>query len=115
MIKTVPFLKTRKVVLVSNTDYRECRQFSVSSLLLSVLQELQRADAPVGREPAGLRRYLQGEAAQEEGAQAEDRPSGRGGHRAGAAEQGADGAVAQGNIGLAFDIDQRCSTPQANY
>ena len=61
-----------------------------------VLQELQGADAAVGREPAGMQRGLQGEAAQEEGAQAENHPHGRRGHRSGPAEQGADRAVAQG-------------------
>lgn len=60
----------------------------------SVLQEFQGADTSAGREPAGLQRGPQGEASEEEGAQAEDHPGGRGGHRAGAAEQGADGAVA---------------------
>lgn len=62
----------------------------------SVLQELQGADASAGREPAGLLRGPQGEAAEKERAQVEDHPGGRGSHRAGAAEQGADGAVAQG-------------------
>lgn len=61
-----------------------------------MLQELQGADAPAGREPAGLQRGLQGEAAQEKGAQAEGHSSGRGGHRAGPTEQGADRAVAEG-------------------
>lgn len=73
--------------------------FSVVSLPLSVLQELQGADASAGREPAGLQRGLQGEAAEEEGAQAEGHSGGRGGHRAGPAEQGADGAVAEGETG----------------
>ena len=68
-----------------------------------VLQELQGADAPAGREPSGLQRGLQGEAGEEEGAQPEDHPSGRGGHRPGPAEQGADGAVAQGQGRPALD------------
>jgi len=62
----------------------------------SVLQELQGADAAAGCESAGLQRGLQGEAAEEERAQAEGHPGGRGGHRAGPAEQGADGAMAEG-------------------
>lgn len=69
----------------------------VITLLLTVLQELQGADAAAGREPAGLQRGLQGEAAEEERAQTEDRSDGSGGHRAGSTEQGANGAVAQGN------------------
>ena len=63
-----------------------------------MLQELQGADAPAGREPAGLQRRLQREAAEEERAQAEDHACGGGGHRAGPAEQGADGAVAEGEL-----------------
>lgn len=59
-----------------------------------VLQELQGADPLVGRKPAGLQCGLQGEAAEEEGAQTEDYSPGRGGHRPGAAEQRTDGAVA---------------------
>lgn len=66
----------------------------------AVLQELQGADATAGCEPAGLYRHLQGEAAQAQGAQAEDHPAGRRGHRAGPAEQGADRAVAQGTTDL---------------
>lgn len=60
------------------------------SLLPSVLQELKGADASAGREPAGLQCRLQREADEEERAQAEDHSSGRGGHRAGPTEQGAD-------------------------
>lgn len=61
-----------------------------------MLQELQGADPPAGREPAGLHGGLQRKATQEEGAQAEDHPGRRGGHSAGPSEQGADGAVAEG-------------------
>lgn len=67
------------------------------SVPLSVLQELQGTDSSAGRESAGLQRGLQGEAAEEERAQTEDHSSGRGGHRAGSTEQGADRAVAEGN------------------
>lgn len=62
-----------------------------------MLQELQGADAIAGRESAGMQRRLQGEAAEEKRAQAEDRSCGSRGHRAGSAEQRANGAVAQGN------------------
>lgn len=43
-----------------------------------------------------MQRGLQGEAAEEERAQTEDYSGGRGGHRAGPTEQGADWAVAEG-------------------
>lgn len=62
-----------------------------------MLQELQGADATAGRESAGLQRCLQGETAEEKRAQTEDHSSGSRGHRAGSTEQGANGAVAQGN------------------
>lgn len=65
-----------------------------------MLQELQGADASAGRESAGLQRGLQGETDEEEGAQTEDRPGGRGGHRVGSAEQRADRAVAPGKRGV---------------
>lgn len=67
------------------------------TLPLTVLQELQGADAAAGRESAGLQRCLQGETAEEKRAQTEDHSSGSRGHRAGSAEQRANGAVAQGN------------------
>lgn len=75
---------------------KNCRVDAVT-LPLTVLQELQGADAAAGRESAGLRRCPQGETAEEERAQTEDHSGGGGGHRAGATEQGANGAVAQGN------------------
>lgn len=75
---------------------KNCKVDGVT-LPLAVLQELQGADAAAGRESAGLHRCPQGEAAEEERAQAEDHSSGGRGHRAGATEQGANGAVAQGN------------------
>lgn len=76
-----------------------------------MLQELQGADAPAGRESAGLHRGLQGEAAEEEGAQAEDHPRRRRGHRAGPTEQGADSAVAEGE--LASLLLAPCGSPGA--
>ena len=79
-----------------STQHSFCCFLLPRPFLSAVLQELQGPDASAGREPAGLRRHLQGKAAQEEGAQAEDHPAGRRGHRAGPAEQGADRAVAQG-------------------
>lgn len=73
----------------------------------SVLQEFQGADASAGREPAGLQRGPQGEAPEEERAQAEDHPGWRRGHRAGAAEQGTDRAVAEGDALIAQTEGQR--------
>lgn len=66
------------------------------ALPLTVLQELQGADATAGRESAGLQRRLQGETAEEKRAQTEDRSSGSRGHRAGSPEQRANRAVAPG-------------------
>lgn len=69
---------------------------------LPVLQELQGADPPAGRESAGLQRDLQREAAETERAQTEDHSGGRGGHRARPAEQRTGRTVAEGDEYFTF-------------